>query len=345
MRWKGINYSVGVEYAGRTVSTRPEFDHRIVRREIEIIKNDLHCNAVRISGMYADRLKYATECALEVGLEPWTSPQLIDASPEDTLALLAACAEAAENLRARYGNSSPQPVIVCGCEMTLFMQGLIDGESFMERIRTLSDVAYWRSGGPSKTNAGLNRYLAQAAEVVRERFDGRITYASGAWEQVDWTPFDIVGIDHYRDARNKSTYVDKLREYKRHEKPIAVTEFGCCTYAGAEDRGGMGWAIVDWTKVPPRLDGDYVRDESVQARYIVELLDIFDAESIDGAFVFTFTMPALPGGPSMSIETRDIPSYALVMALDEENGAAYPDMSWEPKQAFRVLADRYGRHG
>jgi hypothetical protein len=45
--------------------TRPIFDADVVHRELEIIKNDLHCNAVRICGLDIDRLMVATEDALQ----------------------------------------------------------------------------------------------------------------------------------------------------------------------------------------------------------------------------------------------------------------------------------------
>ena len=35
---------------------RPVFDPKIVRRELEIIKNDLHCNAVSIGARDSERL-------------------------------------------------------------------------------------------------------------------------------------------------------------------------------------------------------------------------------------------------------------------------------------------------
>lgn len=72
MRRKGVNYDVGIEMSRRL--TRPTFDTGVVHRELEIIKNDLHCNAVRIVGTNIDRLLIATEDALKQGLEVWLSP-------------------------------------------------------------------------------------------------------------------------------------------------------------------------------------------------------------------------------------------------------------------------------
>ena len=58
---------------------------------------------------------------------------------------------------------------------------------------------------------------------------------------------------------------------------MAVTEFGCCTYRGAQDRGALGWTIVDRKAQPPRLTEDVVRDEQVQADELVDVLTMLDA--------------------------------------------------------------------
>ena len=61
MRGKGITYDTGSLSAG--TSTHEPFDHEIVRLEMRVIRDDLHCNAVRITGGYPDRLKIAATYA------------------------------------------------------------------------------------------------------------------------------------------------------------------------------------------------------------------------------------------------------------------------------------------
>ena len=73
MKRKGVNYDVGRVMMGE--NWRPTFDSKLVYCELEIIKNDLHCNAVRICGLAIDRLMAATEDALKQGLEVWLSPR------------------------------------------------------------------------------------------------------------------------------------------------------------------------------------------------------------------------------------------------------------------------------
>ena len=85
MKRKGVCYDVGRVMFG---NWRPDYDPKIVHRELEIIKNDLHCNAVRINGLDIDRLITTAEDALQQGLEVWLSPELWDKSPERTLAYI-----------------------------------------------------------------------------------------------------------------------------------------------------------------------------------------------------------------------------------------------------------------
>jgi hypothetical protein len=99
---KGINYDVGTFTRGKESSSRDVFDPVIVQREMEIIKNDLHCNAIRISGQDIARLSLAAEMAIHQGLEVWFSPAFIDADEQATLTYVAECAKAAEKLRINH---------------------------------------------------------------------------------------------------------------------------------------------------------------------------------------------------------------------------------------------------
>ena len=66
MNIKGVNYDVGTVMFG---NWRPDYDPKVVQRELEIIKNDLHCNAVGISGKDIGRLVVTAEAAVSQGLE------------------------------------------------------------------------------------------------------------------------------------------------------------------------------------------------------------------------------------------------------------------------------------
>jgi len=175
--------------------------------------------------------------------------------------------------------------------------------------------------------AKLNGFLAETVAAARERFGGPVSYASAPWEPVDWQPFDIAATDAYRDAANADGFRGELRQQLGHGKPLVITEFGCCCYAGAADRGGMGWAILDESADPPRLDGDYPRDEPEQARYLEELYAIFEEEGVDLAFWFTFAGYNLPhrAGPR---EDLDLISYGVVTMLEAGPPAGYQGLGW-----------------
>ena len=99
MKLKGVSYDVGRVMG---INWRPNFDPKVVHRELEIIKNDLHCNAVRICGLNIDRLMIAAEDALKQGLEVWLSPELWEKSQEKTLQYITKAAAAAESLHQQW---------------------------------------------------------------------------------------------------------------------------------------------------------------------------------------------------------------------------------------------------
>ena len=57
MRAKGVAYDTGFIYKGSV--SRERFDPEVVRRELAIIRDDLHCNAVQVIGGDPDRLELA----------------------------------------------------------------------------------------------------------------------------------------------------------------------------------------------------------------------------------------------------------------------------------------------
>src|SRR5512147_1473395 len=138
MKRKGINYDVGIEFHHDYMS-RPTFDAATMQRELEIIMNDLHCNAIRISGTAIDRLVITAEAAQQQGLEVWLSPHLHNKTPEETLEYTVQCAVATERLR----QDGSQLVFILGCELTWFMNGILPGNNFMERLGNPLSM-WWR---------------------------------------------------------------------------------------------------------------------------------------------------------------------------------------------------------
>lgn len=325
MRLLGINYDVG-SYLTPDRPSRPQFDPRTAQGEIRTIARELRCTAVRITGDDPARLRTAAELALGEGLLVYLSPLRHNLDQGEALRYLAETARLAEELR-QHG----EVVFVVGLEVTFFLKGFLLGPTPLDRIRTAMRPwrLLWSMVRLGNMRKRLNAYLAQAVATVREQFGGPVTYASGPWEEVDWTPFDIVGVNLYRDRRNRSRYREHLRRYANHGKPVVLTEFGCCTYRDAPDLGAMGWSVVDRAATPPRWQRPVVRDEHVQATEIMDLLDIYHQEPVDGAFVFTWANYTYPWNddPARNLDTA---SFGIV--------AVRPDGSWQPKEAFRTLA-------
>ena len=91
MQLKGINYDTGTSPGGR--NSRESFDPEVVRRELRIIADDLHCNAVRVSGGDPERLSVAGQAAADAGLRVWFSPFPAELGPDELLDYLTDCAE------------------------------------------------------------------------------------------------------------------------------------------------------------------------------------------------------------------------------------------------------------
>jgi hypothetical protein len=345
VRGKGITYDTGFVLHG--VNSRKRFDPELAKRELRIIRDDLHCTAVRVSGGDPERIELAAGFAVDLGLEVWLSPYPLELTAEETLSLFADCAERAERLRRRGG----EIVFVTGAELSLMNPGFVPGDSLDERVALLlrPDRARELIG---EASARVNGFLGKAVAVVRERFGGKITYASIPLDRVDWTPFDIVSLDLYRSAeiadQFAALFAEGMRNLIAQEKPVAITEFGSAGYRGAGDRGASGMEIVEYdkdTREPVRLNGQYVRDEAGQATYLRELLAVFDAEAVDSAFVFLFALYGFPHRPDGDPrDDLDLASYGIVKVYDDRQGDTYPDMPWEPKAAFTALAEYYRSH-
>ena len=327
----GVNYDTGLTFDGR--STRNNFAEDRVHDELRIIADELHAPAVRISGNDPDRLTIAGAAALEAGLDLWFSPIPMDLAAAEFIAFLADCASRAEALRK---DSTHEVVLVLGCELSIFCKGFVPGETSSERIAVMTDPATWTDPGKlQELQAGMalwaevqNRLVAAA----RQAFNGRITYAAGMWEDVDWSLYDIVGVDAYRDAQNAATFGEELAGRLKWGKPVAVTEFGCCTYKGAGDKGGIGWAIVDRSVRPPAIKGTFERDEGEQVTYLREVVEEFDRIELAAAFWFSFAGYELPHRPDDPEHDLDLSAYGLV-AMDPDG------TNWRHKRVFDALAE------
>lgn len=338
MRGRGIAYDTGFIRDGKL--SRTMFDPDVVKRELTIIRDDLHCNAVQLIGGVPDRLEVASRAAAELGLEVWFSPYPLELTADEMLALFVDCASRAERLR----EGGAEVVFVAGVELSLMANGFLPGDSPGERLELLFG-SQDRHERIATATSRLNAFLAKAVALIRARFGGRVTYCAIPFERIDWSCFDILSIELIRSAEVADQFTDAVRRLVAGDKPVAITGFGTAAWRGAGDVAPRSMEIVEYeigTGVPLRLRGDYVRDEAGQAEYLRELLNIFDSQGVDSAFVYLFELENFPHRPGADPrDDLDLASPGIVAPLERSNGRAYPDMRWEPKLAFHAVAECY----
>ncbi|ENL4978065.1 hypothetical protein AB5G40_004112 [Salmonella enterica subsp. enterica serovar Texas] len=340
MKYRGVVYDVGLRFTANVPLSVVTFNPELVAYDIKAIATQLHSNAIRIEGEDIDRLVTATRLAHEAGLAVFFNPWKMNVPVSELPAYFAEAARAAEQLR----KEGVDLVFVAGCEMSLFNAGILDGSSVVERIQGVMELmtASQAEDGGVKVHEKLalfNDKLSQIVQSVRANYQGRMTYLQGMWEQVDWSQFDIVGIDHYRAGESAEKYMKTLDHY-RFNKPLVVMEVGSCAYEGA---GGFmnllgtnpdGSGIFDNDIVPTRSEreqADYVEEQ-------VRLLNSPDA-SVEGVFIYVFSFPTYLHGEGA--RDLDMMSFSLVKTYPADHPRGQQMPPWEPKEAFHRLARLY----
>jgi hypothetical protein len=234
-----------------------------------------------------------------------------------------------------------------GTESSLFTKGIVPGRTVGQRIASIRKQGL--RDGPR--NEKLQAFLAEAVGAVRTSFRGPLTYASLPFETVDWSLFDVISVDLYRNSKVEPRYTERVASYVGQGKPVVNAEFGHSSYRG--DRPGlMEFGEIDMMSLAlhrigvarPRLkQGTYVRDEEHQARELTKTLGILDAEGMNGAFIWTFADPWLPHTADPRHDL-DMTSTALVKTCERGHGTSYPGLPWEPKPAFGAVASFYATH-
>lgn len=347
MRYRGVVYDVGLKFTEDGYSVEP-FVQALVEHDMRVIAEDLHANAVRIEGEEVERLETAARAAHSVGLSVFFNPWKMNAGVEETLDYVAAAAVTAEELR----NEGVDVVFVVGCELTIFTDGIYPGSSWAERGMFLAAQAGGHGPSAAPPSEGplhegairLNAALRSLVERTRAVFSGPVTYSAGTWEPVDWSVFDLVGMDYYRRGESEEEYVAGLDSH-RHDKPLAVLEVGCCAYEGAAVKGDAGFAVLQGVEADGSgiFEGGSVptRSEGEQAAYIGRQIELLEEAGVDAVFVFCFSFPAMRTGEGP--KDLDMVNFAIVKTLGWDHPQANAVPNWEPKEAFHRVADIYGR--
>lgn len=90
-------------------------------------------------------------------------------------------------------------------------RGFLSGDSPEERVEHLMRRPERRAEAMRELGSRINAFLREAAATVRERFRGRLTYAAIQFEQIDWTPFDMVTYELIRSAEVADRFRDAVR--------------------------------------------------------------------------------------------------------------------------------------
>jgi hypothetical protein len=321
MKVRGINYDAGMYFTRDHLSRN--LSQEQIKREMATIKNDLNANAVRIYGMEKDSIHQVSEIALDKGIHVWYSPHHINLSKKEALKKIAEYAKDADRLR----QENPNVVFVLGNEFTLEVKGFYDGKNWVERAKHLGNYNH------HEASIKLKPFLKQAIAIARKNFSGKITYAAGFWEDIDWKAFDFVSVNKYLFGWNKKTYKKELQDLKKYGKPVVITEFGCGSFKGASDMDAPSSTIVNWTK--GIIEEDYERDEGEQAKHIGYLLKMFEKEGVYGTFPYTFVELSYPHKENPH-EDLDMASYNIIKVL--KNGI------YKQKESFKTISKFYRSH-
>ncbi len=346
MKYRGVVYDVGLQFNPGSYSVET-FNYNLVKYDISVIANELHANMIRIEGEDISRLVSATEIAHAAGLKVFFNPWKMGANAEETTSYMKEAAIAAEKLR----QAGIDLVFVAGCEYSLFSRDVFQGETLNERIayliKNVSNTDYPQGKNPELLAAykKLNSILTDICKGVRSQFKGSVTYASGTWEDIDWSLFDIIGVDYYRNGEPEEQYVEGLKRYNM-SKPLYVMEVGSCAYEGAAVRGAGGFAILKGSN--PDGTGIYeggkipIRSEKEQADYIETQINILNKANVEGVFIYVFSFPIMPYSEEKG-KDMDMTSFSLVKSFPKHDSRSKKIPNWEAKEAYYRLATIYDK--
>jgi len=184
-------------------------------------------------------------------------------------------------------------------------------------------------------NNNLSNYLQKIVIEVRKGFNGKIIYAAGSWENINWQNFNFIGVNLYKDKENSLMYDQIAKDFGEKELPVIITEFGCSTFTGASLAGGGGWTIIDYKKDPPKLKRNIARNEKEQSELLVDSIKLFNTNGLYGCFIFDFieTQQLFSEIPMYDLDKA---SYGIVKAI-AKNGT----ITWEKKESFAKVSDLY----
>lgn len=343
MKLKGINYDIGIQFFyGNPESINNVWDKEIFKRELAIIRDELGCNAIRLSGTDEDDMICGTEMVLQAGMDCWVSPHYIDAPLDELERRTKAVAAGAEPLRAKYPNN--EVVFIYGCELQHFSP-FLPGNNFGERLALIMTPEWPKL--LAEATEKLGKFFEKVIPGIREVFGGRVTYTTVTLEPIDWTPFDIVGLDAYKNTNTIPAFMKDLKSYKKiadeQNKEFYCLETGYGCFAECRDVAGANNMSLDLTPEGV-LNRVAVRDEKAQADALVDAMEDILSVGACGIFPFTFINGKLTHSED-PLHDLDMIGYSIVKTYEDGRaGSVFEGVNWDPKEVFYALKEFYKTH-
>ena len=238
---KSIVYDAGTQYKYEGWDNRRWLSEEQFKRElVDVINRELGCNAVRLTGTDHNYLFRVAEIAINQGHfdKILINPRFIDCTRDEVLDKIVEFARGAEDLRQRHNGI----VFSIGNELAQDTKGIG------------SDLRFYQERAMDKWDTGwkdtLDDFLEDLSSAVSGVFNGELTYAAGYWElPIDWAGLglNVISVNEYLDSgrpiADMNRQLSELRAYAdSRRKQLWITEFGCATFEGAFEIGGMAWA-------------------------------------------------------------------------------------------------------
>jgi hypothetical protein len=230
---KGICYNAGVGAFGREF--RPPDDLEI-QEDLTVIREELNCDGIRIFGDNEEKMLQCGELAFHSGFKiVMLNPLYVELPVNESAKRII---DFAKRVQAKSESINRPFVFVIGNEESIDTKGIFESPTREERKKEIQQR--WTQ---AEYQNRLNNFLGLVLGEVKKVFKGKVTYASGTWEDVDWInlPFDVAGMNHYFNG-DTNWYFRRLYYLQKSGKPIFATEFGCASYEGALQYGGGAYA-------------------------------------------------------------------------------------------------------
>jgi hypothetical protein len=347
LAYRGVTYDVGTNFeTGQGALSRAVWSTERMLEEIAAV-GQLNCNSVTIYGSEQERLAKTASAAADRGLHVRLQPRLIDRPQAELLEHLAECARLAESLRQQGAAVD----LTVGAVHPIFTPGIIPGGQYHERMANVyGEGAHYLLVPTATVDVAaqaprLNEFLGQAVAVARGIFRGDVGYSAAPFEELDWEPFDFIGLVYQflPKPRSAAEHIAGIGSYRRWGKPVFIAEFGTATYARADEKAFFYFDIVDRSTPAPTILPGYIRDEGAQAAYHLKMFDLFEQAGARGAAVGDFIHPTHPhsGDPRFDL---DMASISIVKTIRDDFSDPASAYRFEPKESFHAIADYYA-HG